>query len=803
MCDEPLRPVVAFDFDGTCIDNDSLLWVLREVFGLKAFWWGVLVCLPWLVLHKLHLLDGGRAKERLIGHFVRGMDHDEFRRRCADAALTGRWQHTRPEAKRALMEAVQAGSQVLVVTASAPDWVEPWIACREVQVIGTELEEDAEGRLTGRFATPNCKGAEKWRRLREAVPDVEQRHLTAYGDSRGDRELLDHAQKPYYRSFTVTRDRLSWHERHPGRLFWGVLVLLVLYQLLGVFFGMDVADAGFYLTFYDNIFTHPASVEYNFMYYLSGVLGGALQGLFPAMGMAGMRLCGVALNTLCAVMLWAALRHHLDERALTLGCALVVTTFIAPPYTLSYDLCTIVLYVAAIVLLWHGMRRNNIWLVLLAGVLAGLNVLVRIPNVLGLSMALLPILVAIAYRKQWWDAVDWHQGVLMTILFLCAAVATVCVVFLLMPASHQVQFEHVLDDLQAIASDSSGTASHSTGQMVMTQLRFYAKGLWTGVKLAVPVAACWWALTRCQSRWLSVLVQVLSAATMVWLTARMHPLEPLWVMCIVGCIAVILVHDKGWLTWLAVLGMGMMLVMPLGSDGAYNNGTIVCWVAAPVAALWWLRRSRVMLPVVLMAVCAVRMVTGGAYFDGGTLLDKRWTVDTPRAAHIFTTRERAEMLNTMLHGIEPHVQPGTTLMAYGSIPTLNYLTHTHPYIGCSWVEQLSAGMLEKRLREGAIEELPPVLRQKFNTISSQWGEPSETYLTDYGPQNTYQDNRKLAVLNAWLQEHNYQPVYEDSHFVLLKPVALPPPPPDTTREAHERRIRLLQLSAPSSARPRL
>ncbi|MBQ7690108.1 MAG: HAD-IB family phosphatase [Muribaculaceae bacterium] len=796
MCEEQLKPVVAFDFDGTYIDNDSLPWVLRNVFGLGAFCWGVLVCLPWIVLYKLHLLDGGRAKERLIGHFVRGMEHDEFRRRCAQAAIMGRLLHTRREAEQALLNAVDAGSQVLVVTASSPDWVEPWIGHAGVQVIGTELEEDANGCLTGRFATPNCHGAEKWRRLREAVPDVERCHLTAYGDSRGDRELLDHAQAPYYRSFTVTRDQLPGHERRHTLLFWGVMALLVLYQLLGVFFGMDVADAGFYLTFYDNIFTHPASVEYNFMYYLSGVLGGVLQGLFPAMGMAGMRLVGVAFNTLCAVMLWLALRRHLDVRALTLGCALVVTTFVAPPYTLSYDLCTIVFYVAAITALWRGMRSNNVWSVVLAGVLAGLNVLVRIPNVLGLSMVLLPLIVAFFYRKAWWEAFDWLQAVRLTLLFLCVAMLTVCVVFLLMPLSHQVQFERVLDDLRAIAGDSSGTASHSTGQMVMTQLRFYAKGVWTGLKLALPVCACWWAHGQ-RRRWLSVPIQLLSVALMVWLTARMHPLEPLWAMCVAGCIAVMITHGKGWLTWLAVLGLGMMLVMPLGSDGAYNNGTIVCWVAAPVAALWWLSRCRVVLPLVLMAVCAVRMVTGGAYFDGGSLLDKRWTVDAPRAAHIYTTRERAEVLNTVLHGIEPHVQPGTTLMAYGSIPTLNYLTHTHPYVGCSWVEQLSAGMLEARLRDGALVELPPVLRQKFNTLGAQWGAPSERYLADYGTQNTYQDNRKLAVLNAWLHEHNYQPVYEDSHFVLLKPQPLPPLPLDTTREAREQRIRLLILSEPS------
>ncbi len=769
MCDKPLRPVVAFDFDGTYVDNDSLPWVLREVFGLKAYWWGLLVCLPWLVLYKLRLLDGGRAKEHLIGHFVRGMKHDEFRRRCEDAVITGRRRHTRPEAQQALRDALAAGSQVLVVTASAPDWVEPWIDRREVQVIGTELEEDAEGRLTGRFATPNCKGAEKWRRLTQAVPDVEQRPLAVYGDSSGDFALMEHADEVHYGGFATSARRLSFTQRHPGLIFGTVLVVLVLYQMLGVFFGMDVADAGFYLTFYDNIFTHPESVQYNFMYYLSGIIGGAAQWLFPSMGMVGMRLLGVGLNTLCAVLLWVALRRHVDERALALGCAMVVATFIAPPYTLSYDLCTVAFYVGAIVALWHGVRRPNAALIVLAGILAGLNVLVRIPNVLGLAMALLPVLVAAVWRHRF----TWARAAGHALMFLSGASLAIAFTVLLMPAEHYNAFREVLTDLLAIAGDSSGTASHSSGQLLMTQLRFYGVALWTGVKLAVPVGIFWWAHRHCPFRPLAFVGMALAVALFVWFVARMHPLEPMWAMCMAGCVAVIVRHRGDWLCWLAVLGLGMMLVMPMGSDGAYNNGTIVCWVAAPVAALWWLHRSRVVFPLTLIAVCAVRMVTGGAYFDGGSLLDKRHTVDTPRAAGIYTTGERAEALTTVLHGIEPHIAPGTTLMAYGSIPALNYLTHTHPYLGCSWVEQLSADMLRAKLTKASIQELPPVLRQKFNTIGMNWGEPSTGYLTDYGTQNTYQDNRKLKVLNQFLEQHHYRVVYEDTHFVLLKPAVCP------------------------------
>ena len=763
-----MRRVVAFDFDGTYTLNDSLPLFLKWAFGKWRYWWGLLLCLPWIVLFKLRLLHGGQAKERLMGHFVKGMPQEKFQALGRDFAAHYQPTLTRPEAEHAMLRALDSGDQVMVVTASVIDWVKPWFEGRDVTVLATEMEVDADGRLTGRFATPNCNGAEKWRRIVEAVPDIEQRELVAYGDSGGDRVMLAHADRAYLRDFKTTMYRLPYTRRHPGRLFWLVMVLLVLYQLLGVFFGMDIADAGFYLTFYDNIFSHPASVEYNFMYYLSGVIGGTFQALFPSMGMCGMRLLGVAFNTMCAIILYYMLRRHVDERAITLGCALVVCSFIAPPYTLCYDLCTIIFYVLAITLLWRGVEGRHMLLVLVAGILAGLNILVRIPNVLGLSMALLPIIVCLFDKRYGWKAMATY-----CLIFLASAALAVVLTICLMPEIHRTAFYSVMRDLRSIANDDTGTASHTTSQLILTQLKFYAVQVWTAVKLGIPVLLYWWAHNRLEgNKVLPWGLKAAAVAVFIWFVYRMHPLQPVWLMCLTGGIMVMVEnwHERRGIVWMALLGIGMMLVMPLGSDGAYNNGTIIAWAIAPVAMLWWLRRSRVAFPLVLIAVCALRMVTGGAYFDGGPLWQKRYAIDNERAAHIYTTRERADVINTMLHGIEPHVKPGTVLMAYGSIPLVNYLTHTRPYIGCSWVEQLSASMLEKKLARAPKTGLPLVLQQKFSTLGPYWSEPMPDFRTSYGDQqNTYRDNRKLEVLNRFLEYGDYHIIYEDSHFVLYQP----------------------------------
>ena len=190
------RRIFAYDFDGTLLAADSLPLFLKYAFGKWNYRWGLVACSPWLAGMLLRLIDAGKAKQRLVGHFVKGLTRDEL-------AMLGRAfaQSILPqEVARGIRElasvSFRPGDRLLIVTASVREWVEPFFADLPfpVQIVATELEDD-NGVLTGRFATPNCKGAEKWRRLLEVAPDVEQCELVAFGNSEGDRDLLSHADR--------------------------------------------------------------------------------------------------------------------------------------------------------------------------------------------------------------------------------------------------------------------------------------------------------------------------------------------------------------------------------------------------------------------------------------------------------------------------------------------------------------------------------------------------------------------------------------------------------------------------------
>ena len=185
--------VYAIDFDGTLTTRDTFLAFIRFACGTPRFLLGLLLYAPLLVLMKLRLYDNGKAKQRVFAHFFKGMAIDAFDTLCQDFAHSHR-HLLRLEVVRLLEQALSEGSEVLVVSASIDNWVQPFFP--KVKVLGTQIEV-IDGCLTGRFLSPNCYGQEKVRRILALYPDRSEYHLIAFGDSRGDREMLAFADEAH------------------------------------------------------------------------------------------------------------------------------------------------------------------------------------------------------------------------------------------------------------------------------------------------------------------------------------------------------------------------------------------------------------------------------------------------------------------------------------------------------------------------------------------------------------------------------------------------------------------------------
>jgi glycosyltransferase 2 family protein len=224
--------VAVFDVDGTLLRGDCLRLAVRRSRGSLGQLLAALACLPWLIGWQLRLVSTGRFKQQTIAAF--GLCEAVNR---AEAAGGGAWllpelqALLRPEALQRLRWHLQRGDRVLLCSASPRLLLQPLADWLGVELLCTELDQ-VQGRWRPQLAGPNCKGPEKVRRLQQHLGPLEGLTIEAYGDSKGDRELLQVATLPHYRSFR------SEAQPYPafslGPLLPVVALALLGYGLLGI-----------------------------------------------------------------------------------------------------------------------------------------------------------------------------------------------------------------------------------------------------------------------------------------------------------------------------------------------------------------------------------------------------------------------------------------------------------------------------------------------------------------------------------------------------------------------------------------
>ena len=196
-----VKKVYAFDFDGTLTTKDTLLEFIRFARGNTAFLFGFLLFSPLLVLMKLKLYPNWKAKQRVFSWFFKGMLIDDFNHLCTEFAFHNK-QLLRPKGVKTIKKAIEEGAQVVIISASIDNWVCPFFdeMDNNIIVVGTKIEV-FNNHLTGKFITNNCYGAEKGNRLQALFPQRNAYTLIAFGDSRGDKELLAYADQGFYKPF--------------------------------------------------------------------------------------------------------------------------------------------------------------------------------------------------------------------------------------------------------------------------------------------------------------------------------------------------------------------------------------------------------------------------------------------------------------------------------------------------------------------------------------------------------------------------------------------------------------------------
>lgn len=194
------QAIVAFDFDGTLTVRDSFTAFLRWRAGPGGWALGLVKMAPALAGYARDR-DRGRIKAASVREFLGGVPRAQLEAE-AEAFAQEAWAgFMRPDALTVWNDWGDKGAHRVIVTASPETTVAPFAHRLGAEaLLGTPLVFDADDRVTGAFAGPNCRGEEKVRRLRATYGDDVQL-AAAYGDTSGDTEMIAIAEEKGFRVF--------------------------------------------------------------------------------------------------------------------------------------------------------------------------------------------------------------------------------------------------------------------------------------------------------------------------------------------------------------------------------------------------------------------------------------------------------------------------------------------------------------------------------------------------------------------------------------------------------------------------
>jgi phosphatidylglycerophosphatase C len=192
--------VVAFDFDGTLTVMDSFNAFLAWRAGPWRGVGGLFRLLPAVATYAV-IRDRGRLKAAAAKVFLAGLT-DAALADLAEAFAQKRFNSLlRPDALDTWRAWKDKGAVMTIVSATPEGVIAPFARRLGADVlIATRLALDAQGHITGALNGANCRGPEKTQRL-QAQFGTGLVLEAAYGDTAGDREMLQMAKVRGYRVF--------------------------------------------------------------------------------------------------------------------------------------------------------------------------------------------------------------------------------------------------------------------------------------------------------------------------------------------------------------------------------------------------------------------------------------------------------------------------------------------------------------------------------------------------------------------------------------------------------------------------
>lgn len=194
------EPVLAiFDFDGTLTTRSTTAAFLRHLFPLRFYCLSPLLLLVFFAF-ELGLCSIDSLNSVIAWAFFKRKNAASLYRRSESFCDNRLPKLLNAAGMQKLRFHQHQGHACYLATSAYGIYARIWALRQGFDgAVATEFELDKDGCFTGKLLGKSCYGPEKVRRLADTIACSTQ--IYAYGDSVGDRELLNTATHPFYRTF--------------------------------------------------------------------------------------------------------------------------------------------------------------------------------------------------------------------------------------------------------------------------------------------------------------------------------------------------------------------------------------------------------------------------------------------------------------------------------------------------------------------------------------------------------------------------------------------------------------------------
>lgn len=568
-----------------------------------------------------------------------------------------------------------------------------------------------------------------------------------------------------------------------------VFPILLVWQILLTFQGLDLADTGFDLTAFRFIFDDPYSVQYSMMFWLSDVCGSLWMKIWPAGGLYWFKLGWVIVISVTFMLYLKLLIPGLGKRNAIIGLAVTLIFILqGGPECLNYDIFSTLGYAIGILSLYHGLLKNRLGLILLFGFLLGICVFFKLSNISALAFFLLIPFSIVLKNENFNDLLKksffWLVGFAGGMLFI---------LFLIWQFGHLGLFLNNLSVVSEMGNDVH--SSHGLKPMLLT----YISGYFNAFIILIIFIIVAWGYLKLSSKFHLIISEGVQLFILLFVGGLVVLLAILledvfWskvrylFIALMIFQAIVLITDRkssNEIRLLSLAGLILLLIAPLGSDSGLEKSIWGMWILGPMVLSMtfnmkqWnpfriqmtFNQSRFLKRTFAVIILGSSIIYAWqkTYFDVGSRTKKSYSIEHPQMKYIFTSQERAKVVNELIHEAFPKMKDEKYLLAFIEIPMLNYLSDKQPFISTSWPKLYYNPQTFRIKLEEALQQrkaFPAIIRQKQNTMLANWpGSPEPDYLKYADGLSKWPEHGKL--LNEFISQNNYWIVWENEMFQLL------------------------------------